>query len=165
MLGMFGVVRDALRGAVAGAAAVWLMDLVTTAMLDRQSSDVTRREEAAQPGGKPAVDNLVARLEAEYDVTLADDQRDALIQLIHYGLGVFPGAVYGALRGRIPFVDFGNGVLYGIALFAINDEYLNWRLGLSGEFGAYPMETHWRGLIGHIVLGMATDTGIELLGG
>jgi hypothetical protein len=30
---------------------------------------------------------------------------------------------------------------------------------------AYPLETHWRGLVGHAALGVATDTTIELLGG
>jgi hypothetical protein len=45
------VIRDALRGALAGAAATWLMDLVTTGMYAIQAPDVTRREDAAQPNG------------------------------------------------------------------------------------------------------------------
>ena len=47
----------------------------------------------------------------------------------------------------------------------VNDEFLNTRLGLAAPFGAYPIETHLRGLVGHLVLGVATDTTIELLGG
>jgi uncharacterized membrane protein YagU involved in acid resistance len=165
LLGFAGVLRDALRGAVAGAAAVWLMDLVTTAMLDGQPPEVTAREEAAQPNGKPALVNLVERLEAEYEVELSDDQRESLVQVLHYGLGVLPGAVYGALRSRVPLVGTANGLLYGLLLYVVNDEYLNSRLGFAAPFGAYPVESHWRGLVGHAVLGAATDTGIELLGG
>ena len=157
--------RDAFRGALAGAAAVWLMDLVTTALLDAQPRAVTEREEAARPDGKPAIDNLVARLEAAYEVKLTDEQRDGLVQLIHFGLGVFPGALYGLLRSRVPLLGAGNGALYGMLLFLVNDEYVNSRLGLSAPFGAYPIETHFRGLVGHLALGVATDTGIELLGG
>ena len=52
-----------------------------------------------------------------------------------------------------------------MAVWAVNDEYLNTRLGLAGPFAAYPIETHFRGLVGHVVLGVATDTGISLLGG
>jgi uncharacterized membrane protein YagU involved in acid resistance len=164
-VGFAGVLRDAFRGALAGAAAVWLMDLVTTAMLDAQPPEVTEREEAARPNGKPALVNLVERLEAEYRVDLSDDQRDSLVQLLHYGLGVFPGAVYGALRSRLPLVGTANGLLYGLLLYAVNDEYLNSRLGFAASFGDYPIESHWRGLVGHAVLGAATDTGVELLGG
>lgn len=52
-----------------------------------------------------------------------------------------------------------------LALFAVNDEYLNTRLGLVGPIEAYPPETHLRGLAGHAVLGVGTETGIQLLGG
>lgn len=165
LLGLAWGLRDAFRGALAGAAAVWLMDLVTKAMLDAQPREVTEREEAARPNGKPALANLVERLEAEYDVELSEEQRDSLIQLIHGGLGVFPGAIYGLLRSRVPMLGAGNGALYGLLLYVVNDEFLNTRLGLAGPFSAYPIETHLRGLIGHLVLGVATDTGIELLGG
>jgi uncharacterized membrane protein YagU involved in acid resistance len=165
LLGLAWGLRDAFRGALAGAAAVWLMDLITTALLDAQPPQVTEREAAARPNGKPALVNLVERLEKEYDVELSDEQRDSLIQLIHYGLGAFPGAMYGLLRSRVPLLGAGNGALYGLLVYIVNDEFLNSRLGLAGPFPAYPIETHWRGLVGHLVLGVATDTGIELLGG
>ncbi len=165
LVGFAGVVRDAFRGALAGAAAVWLMDLVTTAMLDGQPSEVTQREKAARPNGKPALVNLVERLESEYGVELSDEQRDSLVQLLHYGLGVFPGALYSVLRSRVPLVGTANGLLYGLLLYGVNDEYVNSRLGFAAPFGAYPIESHWRGLVGHAVLGAATDTAIDLFGG
>ena len=155
---------DAIRGGIAGAVAVWLMDLVTTAMLDAQSEEVTRREEAARPNGKSSVANLVDLLEAHLDVALEPDERASLEQAVHFGLGVVPGAFYGALRRRLPLVGAGRGVLYGLAVFAVNDEYLNTALGLAGPFDAYPLETHWRGVVGHAVLGAATDTVLDLLG-
>ena len=155
---------SAVRGAVAGAVAVWLMDLVTTAMLDHQDPKVTRREEAARPNDKPALTNLVDRLEEQTGADLNQEQSESLVMILHYALGIVPGAIYGALR-RVPVVGSINGAFYGVALWAINDEYLNSRLGLAGPFDAYPPETHLRGLIGHVVLGITTDTGISLLGG
>ena len=38
-------------------------------------------------------------------------------------------------------------------------------VGLSAEPDAYPPETHLRGLVGHLVLGAVTSSGIDALGG
>jgi uncharacterized membrane protein YagU involved in acid resistance len=158
-----GMIVSALRGAIAGAAAVWLMDLVTSALLERQSPTVTKREEAARPNDQTALVNLVDRLEQHTGVELTKDQRESLVPVLHYALGVVPGAIYGVFR-RVPVLGSVNGVAYGLALWALNDEYLNSRLGLSAPFSAYPLETHWRGLVGHVVLGITTETGISVLG-
>ena len=155
----------AIRGAASGAASVWLMDLVTTGLFDGQSDETTRREEAARPNGKASLANLVDLLEARYDLSLDDERRSLAMLAIHYGLGIVPGSVYGVLRGRVPFVDVGRGLAYGLVLWVVNDEYLNTKLGLAGPARAYPLASHWRGLVGHGVLGMATDEGIHLLGG
>jgi hypothetical protein len=56
-------------------------------------------------------------------------------------------------------------MVYGFLLWAINDEYLATRLGIAAPPEAYPPETHLRGLVGHLVLGVVTDTGIDVLGG
>jgi hypothetical protein len=156
---------DAARGAVAGAVATWVMDLATTGLFDAQSDEVTAREEAARPNGRSSIGNLIARVESMTGLRLDDTQRALAEQAVHYGLGIGPGALYGILRDRVPLVGAGRGLLYGLALFVVNDEYLNTRLGLAGPYEAYPVETHWRGLVGHAVLGATTDTGIDLLGG
>ncbi len=159
------MIRAALRGAIAGAAATWFMDLITTAMYEVQAPEVTEREQAAQPNGKSSVGNLVDRIEAETGPVVPAERRPQVEYAIHYALGVLPGAVYGVLRRYLPFVRLGRGLVYGIVLFVANDEYMNTKLGLSGPMAAYPPETHVRGLAGHAVLGVATETGIQLLGG
>jgi hypothetical protein len=156
---------DAARGAIAGAVATWLMDLVTTGLYDAQSDEVNQREQAAQPNGKGSVENLLDRIETETGFAVDAEQRPMVLQAMHYGLGIGPGAVYGILRNRLPLVGAARGLLFGLVLFALNDEYMNMKLGLAGPIEAYPVETHWRGLVGHITLGVATDTTIELLGG
>ncbi len=153
------------RGALAGAAATWLMDQVTTAMMSSQKAQVTAREEAAQPNGKGALENLVDRVEGALDMPLDDKQRSMALQALHYGLGMAPGALYAVLRHRLPLIGAGGGLLYGAALWAINDEWLNSALGLAAPFGDYPTETHIRGLVGHLALGGATDSILDLLGG
>lgn len=156
--------KDAVRGAIAGAIGTWLMDLVTTGVLASQPKDLPQREKAASPNGQGSVANLVDRTEAIFGIVMKPEQRSMATTAIHYGLGMVPGALYGALRNRLPILGAGRGVLYGVILWAVNDEYLNSKLGLAGSFGAYPLESHWRGLVGHIALGTATDTGIDILG-
>jgi hypothetical protein len=162
---MTTVVRDAVRGAIAGAAATWAMDQVTTLLYLVQSKEVTAQEAAAQPNGKSSVANLVDRFEATTRLRVPKKRRPLVEQVVHYSLGVLPGALYGVVRRWIPATRARAGVAYGLALFAANDEYLNTRLGLAGPPAAYPLETHFRGFAGHAVLGAATETGIQLLGG
>jgi uncharacterized membrane protein YagU involved in acid resistance len=159
------MIRHAFRGAIAGAAATWLMDLVTTGMYAIQPPEVTKRELAARPNGRSSVTNLIDRVEAETGIAVPEARRPMVEQAIHYALGVMPGAVYGVVRRYVPFTRLGRGLAYGLVLFVVNDEYMNTKLGLAGPVAAYPPETHLRGLAGHAVLGVGTETGIQLLGG
>jgi hypothetical protein len=159
------ILGDAIRGGVAGAAGTWVMDQVTTAMLQAQDPEVTAREEAARPNDKSAVDNLIDRVTETLGVELSDDQRGTAAQVVHFGLGVLPGALFAVLRRRVPLVGWGGGLLYGALLWAVNDEWANTQLGLAAPPEAYPSETHLRGLVGHLVLGSMTNSGIDALGG
>ncbi len=159
------ILGQVIRGAIGGAVATWAMDAVTTAMFDRQSPEVNAREAAAQPMGKGAVPNLIDRVTDATGLELDESLRPMAEQATHYALGVIPGAFYAVLRERIPFVGALRGLLYGLLLFVVNDEYLNIRLGLAGPVEAYPVESHARGLVGHLVLGAATDTMVDVLGG
>jgi len=159
------IARDAVRGAFAGAAATWLMDRLTTGMLELQAPAVTAREEAAQPNGKSSVANLVDRFEAGTGIALPPARRPIIESAVHYLLGIVPAATYGVVRRRVPFARIANGLGFGVAIFAANDEYANTALRLSGPPAAYPLQTHFRGLAGHAVMGVATETGIVLLGG
>lgn len=159
------MLKDALRGAIAGAAATWAMDQVTTLMLAVQAREVTTAEEAARPNGKGSVTNMIDTVEAKTGVVVPEARRPLVENVVHYALGAVPGAAYGVLRRWVPLARFGNGLGYGTALFAANDEYLSTRLGFAGPARAYPAETHFRGFAGHAVLGVATETGIQLLGG
>jgi hypothetical protein len=159
------LMRELIRGGIAGGAATWVMDLITTGVLEKQAPEVTEREQQAWPNGKPAIENAVDALEAKASIRLDERQRSLVTQCIHYGLGALPGAAYAVLRRRVPLLGAAGGMLFGVALWAVNDEFLNTKLGFAGPFDAYPMETHLRGLIGHTALGAATDTFIDALGG
>jgi hypothetical protein len=153
------------RGAFAGAAATWLMDQVTAGIQQQQSPEDAEREAAARPNGKTPAANLVDYLAERIGVDLPESSRGMAEQIVHFGLGAGPGALYALLRGRLPGLGAGGGLFYGALLFAVNDEYVNTALGLAGPPDAYPLSSHLRGLVGHLVLGVATDIGIEVTGG
>ena len=66
---------------------------------------------------------------------------------------------------RLPMAGALNGLLYGALLFALNDEWANTALGLSGPPDAYPIDSHLRGLVGHLALGVTTDATLAVLPG
>jgi hypothetical protein len=76
---------------------------------------------------------------------------------VHYGLGMVPGVLYGALRGRAAYLDAGRGSLFGLGLFLIKEEGMNAALGLSGRPQDYPWTAHARGLVAHLAYGLVTD--------
>ena len=141
------------------------MDLVTTGLYEAQSPEVTKLESAGRPNGQSSVANLVDRVEAATGLTIPAPRRPAVEYAIHYALGIVPGAMYAVARRYVPVLRLGRGLAFGLALFVVNDEFMNTKLGLAGPVQAYPPETHLRGLAGHAVLGVGTETGIQLLGG
>jgi len=141
------------------------MDLATTGLLKQQTKDDAVREAAAQQGGKSSVANLLNSIEGLTTIHIAEGLRPTAENAIHYGLGIGPGVLYALLRRRIPVLQTGRGLLLGLLLFIINDEFLNTALGLSGLPEAYPPSTHLRGLVGHLVLGTTTELVIDVTGG
>src|SRR5215208_4547627 len=100
-------------GEIAGAAATWAMDLVTTGMQQSQSREDAEQEKQAQANGKSSVENLLELLESRLAIRVDDDLRPIALQALHYGLGIGPGALYGVFRGRLPLIGAGHGLLFG----------------------------------------------------
>jgi hypothetical protein len=157
------VVGGLVAGAISGGLATWLMDMVTTGIQQGQSRADARVEKAAQANGKSSVENLLDKAETTVGIHLDESLRPVALQAIHYGLGIGPAAIYGALRGRLPFIAAKRGLVFGTLVWAVNDNYLNTVLGLAGPPAAYPPSTHFRGLVGHLVLGAATDTLLDVI--
>ncbi len=157
------VAEDMVKGAVAGAAGVWVMDQVTWGMYLREDPEAFRQEQAARIGGKDVAHVAAGKIAHAVGTTLTPEQPHPAGIAVHYALGIVPGALYGALRKRVDGVGAGRGFLYGLALFLVNDELLNPVLGLSSGPTAYPAQAHARGLAGHLALGVATDLVLDLL--
>jgi hypothetical protein len=109
-------------------------------------------------GGKVAVEK-VARMAGQ---ELAEEERKKLEAALNLMLSMGAGAVYAPLRHRIPGVDLGHGLAFGVAFWLLVDEVGNTVLGLTPPPAEFPWQTHIRGLAGHVVFGLVTETVLEL---
>ena len=154
---------NAVKGAIAGAAGVWLMDLVSTAMYEQEPEATKKQEEAARIEGKDPASVAATRLAHAAGINPTPEQEGTAATVIHYALGVVPGALYGVLRPKLGDSRAACGLAYGLALFLLNDEALGPALGLANAPTAYPWQAHARGLTAHLVLGVATDALLNAL--
>lgn len=157
------LVSDALKGAIAGAIGVWAMDKVGWAMWNRTDPANLMREELARPRGLDPAHVVANRAAEALGTELTPRQPHPAGVAVHYGIGVFPAAAYGALRYRFPALTAGAGLLFGLGLFLLHDEGLNPLLGTSGGPTEYPAEAHLRGLVGHLVFGATMHASLKVL--
>ena len=148
---------EAALGAAAGAAAVWLMDRVGWAMYRREDPAALRRELQARPEGLDSAHLLARKLGRAVGRDPGTKQPNAAGVAVHYALGALPGAAYALARRRFPVVARGAGLPFGLALFVVNDEIAAPLLGLARGPRAYPVQSHVRGLVAHLALGVGTD--------
>ncbi|MDP9409767.1 MAG: DUF1440 domain-containing protein [Actinomycetota bacterium] len=154
---------DAAKGAIAGAVGVWLMDQVTWGMYLREASQALRQEQEARVWGKDVAHVAAEKLVGAIGLERPSAQPHPAGIVVHYALGVVPGALYAPLRRRVKALGAGRGLLYGLGLTIVNDEVLAPALGLASGAARYPWQAHARGLVGHLVLGAATDTVLDVL--
>ena len=149
---------DALIGVAAGALAIWVLDRVDWFNFEHESPESRRRTKAVRPGGMDPA-HVIANKLAEslgYDLQPKDYNKAGLA--VHYSIGMLPAALYSVLRHKAPALTTGQGTLFGLGLFLVQDEGLNAVTGLSAPPAAYPWQAHARGLVAHLVYGLVLET-------
>jgi uncharacterized membrane protein YagU involved in acid resistance len=86
---------------------------------------------------------------------LTDTQPEQAGLVFHYGLGMSWGPVYTLLRRLTPLPSLVAGLLTGASLSLLVDEGLTPLLGFSAPNRAYPLSTHVRGFVAHLVYGLS----------
>lgn len=137
---------DLLTGALAGAAGVWAMDRLDwfnhrRGLDTARSRDQTRR---ARPDGMDPAHAIAAEAAHAAGADLSPGRFESAGRAVHYAIGMVPGALYGALRGHLPYLDAGRGGAFGLGLFLAQDELLNTAAGFAGRPQDYPWQAHAR---------------------
>jgi len=155
------IAAAALKGAIGGALATWMMDRVTTWAYERESDPARKREDEARQG-KTAYEVAAAKFARRVGHTrLESDAQGRYGNLIHWSLGIGAGALYGALRKRAPIVGVGRGAGFGVLFWLLVDELATPLLGLSPGPRSFPWQTHARGLGGHLAYAAALTTALD----
>ena len=160
---MASVLKEVVKGAIAGAASVWMMDRVTWYMYRQEDPQAYRQEKKAQKGGKYVAFVAADKMANAAGVSMNERQEYIAGKTVHYLLGIMPGALYGLLRHRVKGLDKGRGLLYGLGLFILMDELIAPMAGLASGPLAYPWQAHARGLAGHLTVGVTTDVAVRAL--
>lgn len=155
-----GVGSDIIKGAVAGAAATWLMDQATTWMYEHEDPEARQREDDAR-GDRTAYEVAAERAARMSGVELSKKQRGQAGLAIHWVLGIGAGIGYALLRRRVPAVTAANGLAFGTGFYLVVDEVVNPVVGLTPGPQAFPWQAHARGLGGHLAFGATTELVLE----
>lgn len=155
---------DIITGALAGAAGVWVMDRVGWFMYLKEDPAAVRQETKARVDGLDVAHATAKKIAGVIGKRLSPEQPNAAGIAVHYALGIAPGAIYAPLARRFPRMRAGKGLAYGLALYLINDELMAPLIGVASGPTAYPWQAHARGLVSHLVLGVATDVSLNALG-
>ena len=151
---------DIVKGAIAGAAATWLMGQVTAWMYEREDRQARAREDRAR-GGTTAYEGAAEKGAELVNVQLSEEARGQAGSAIHWATGIGAGIAYALLRRRWDRVAAGKGLPFGTAFFLTVDELTNPLLGLTPGPQAFPWQAHARGLGGHLAFGLATELALE----
>lgn len=153
----------ALIGLVSGFIGTKVMEPVTTKMLELEPERDRRREKEIQP--KAAYVVAAERAAVLFGRRLEEKAAQRLGTYLHYGLGASWGLIYVIARALTGWNPVALGLGIGLVMFALVDEALNTALGFAAAPQRFPLWTHARGLVGHLVYGGAVALVAELLMG
>ena len=149
-------------GLFAGLAATWATDLAQGPLRRATPEGAKRREAQVSPG--PSSSHVAARRIAQRLGHPVEDRRlRPVAKAVHHGLGMAWGPVYCLLRRHGGMRPLGAGLAAGAALSLVVDEGLTPALGLSAPNRAYPVATHVRGFLAHVVWGAAAALAAEAI--
>jgi len=155
---MKGAIRVLFIGAAAGYLAGRVMDQATTWFYARQSDASKQREGELLPEGAPVAS--ARKLAGLIGAEPTDEQAGTIAASLHQGLGQLYGVAAAALTRRgVPPVRA--GLASGAAGFLLVDELAN-SLFFTPPPQAYPVESHLRGLVGHLTFGATTGAVLAL---
>jgi hypothetical protein len=162
MAGTADVATDMVKGALAGAAGVWVMDRIDWWMVEHEDPAAWQQTKAVRPNGKDPAHNMADSVSRALGGPPIPEPHPAGIAT-HYAVGMLPAALYAVARPHLPGGVVSRGVALGLGMFILEDEIANPLLGSAAPPQKYPWQAHARGLVSHLVLGLVTEAALSLL--
>ncbi|MBW3560062.1 MAG: DUF1440 domain-containing protein [Proteobacteria bacterium] len=150
--------KGLLAGALAGAAASWVMERFQEQWLLREGNAGETPGNMGALGTEPATIKAAdAVAQAVTGAPVPAQQRELAGEAMHYATGAGVGGVYGVLAEIAPGPTFGLGAVYGAAVALGVDELLVPALGLSKPARDVPPSQHAYNLASHLVYGLTLE--------
>lgn len=146
-----------MRGVVAGAVGTWALDRADWYMWDRVNEEARQRTRSVRPNREPPAHVLASKAEELLDLDPSRERHAAAGQAVHFGIGVVPAIAYAFVRDKLPGRGVARGLMFGGGMFAVQDELMNSMSGLGAAPRDYPWQAHARGLVAHLIYGVATE--------
>lgn len=159
------VLGGAARGALAGAAATLAMDVVDRVLHRLEPESSRRRTREVRPEGKDPPHLFADQMAGRFGLGPFPQEHRAAGTIAYYAIGVGAGALYGALRGRVPGLSAGRGAAFGLGRFVLEDKVFNPLNGLAAAPHRYPWQAHGRQLAALLTHALATDAALRALDG
>lgn len=149
-------------GIIGGYVGTKVMEQVSTKIYEWEPEKARQQEDEVRPGDPPI---LAARKTTQWlGLDLSEEQIQMIgLYLFHYGLGMSWGAVYTLVRRRTGLDPIPAGLLTGAAMSLLVDEGMTPLLGFSAPNRDYPLTTHLRGFVAHLVFGLGVAATAETL--
>jgi hypothetical protein len=135
------------------------MEPVSMKLYEWESAADREREDAVRPG--PPYRIAAEKITRLLDLDLSDDQLDRLSLALHYGLAAQWAPLYPILRRTTGWSAPVAGLATGAAMSLVADELMTPAFGFSAPNLDYPLSTHLRGFLAHLVFGLAVAGTVE----
>ncbi len=154
---------DIAMGLIGGYVGTQAMAPVSMKLYALESEQARAQEDRVRPG--PPYEIAARKTTELLGLHLSDKQVERVGTLgFHYGLGLSWGVIYQVLRRMTGLPAPAAGLLMGTTMSLIVDEGLTPLLGFSAPNRAYPLVTHLRGVVAHLVYGLVTAAAAETIG-
>lgn len=147
------LIADISAGVIGGYVGTKVMEPVEM-RLYKLEPEAARKQEDAVRSGSPY--EIAARKTGELLGFHFTDQQVKTVGALffHYGLAMSWGAVTAIFQRRTKLNPLLAGALSGTAMWIVVDEGMTPAFGFSAPDSAYPLVTHVRAFIGHVVFGV-----------
>jgi uncharacterized protein DUF1440 len=152
------ILRGALAGAIAGLVGAYAMERFQ-ALWGETEKQARPKQIARAAKDEPTTVKAAERVaETVLHTELPNELKPVAGEAVHYGMGMFSGAIYGAVAEVLPIARAGNGLVFGAVLWWLADNTAVPAVGLAKKPSAYPPSTHAYALSSHLVYGFVTET-------
>jgi putative membrane protein len=153
---MNAYIKDALYGAIGGVAGTLVIGKVMSAFTKAQSKEDQNLEKALVQ--EEPTQRLARRMSKKIvGKSLTRDQKAALGQAIHWGYGIFWGAVYGVLRRRSHAASLAGGLPFGVGFAMFGNTLMLPLMKLTPPAHKFPLSSQVRGIVSHYAYAATVD--------